>query len=183
MQQRWQSTCCHPKYQLCGWLLQHKQCPANYSYILYYPNTNNQLFYTPGFYTVDELIELLNRILPSSVRTQISESGIVTMSVEERESVFLRGNLLERMLGFDDIRIEGKYVGSRPAFIPAPHRLFYICLDQLSTSTNLVDGTPSTLVAVVPATTDARNSIYVDFAHPIYKKLQVGDIHQLNLRV
>ena len=47
---------------------------------------------------------------------------------------------------------EGKYEGDRPVKIIV-HKWFYIYLDQLSTTSNLIDGAPSTLLAVVPAAT------------------------------
>ena len=60
---------------------------------------------------------------------------------------------------------------------------FYIYLDQLSTSSNLVDGDHSTLLAIAPSSPDAGDIVSIDYPNPMYKKLQVGDIHQLNLRV
>ena len=63
------------------------------------------------------------------------------------------------------------------------NKFFYIYLDQLSTSSNLVDGDPSTLLAVVPTAPGARDVVSIDHPSPMYKKLQGGDTHQLNLRI
>ena len=92
---------------------------------------------------------------------------------------------LSKILGFYEyIFVDNNvFIGREIASLPDIPKLIYIHLDQLSTSSNSVDGSPSTLLAVVPAATDAKSSIYIDFARPIYKKLQVGDIHKLNLRV
>ena len=87
------------------------------------------------------------------------------------------------MLGFDERRIAGKYVGDRPARVPPTFKFFYIYLDQLSTGSNLVDGAQSTLLEVLPASHSAGDIISIDYPKPMYKKLQFGDIHQLNLRV
>ena len=62
------------------------------------------------------------------------------------------------------------------------HKWFYIYLDQLSTTSNLIDGAPSTLLAIVPAAT-SDGIIDITPSNPMYKKLEVGNIHQLNLRV
>ena len=73
-------------------------------------------------------------------------------------------------------------IGDRPVkfILSTSGCTFY--LDQLSASSNLVDGAPSTLLAIVPAV--AGGIIDVNALHyPLYKKIEVGHIHQLNLRV
>ena len=76
--------------------------------------------------------------------------------------------------------ISGSYVGDRPAKTTVHMRL-YIYLDQLTTTSNLIDGKPSTLLAIIPAANGETADITP--SNPMYKKLEVGDIHQLNLRV
>ena len=62
------------------------------------------------------------------------------------------------------------------------HKWLYIYLDQLSTTSNIVDGAPSTLLAIVPASA-TRGIINITPSNPMFKKLAAGHIHQLNLRV
>ena len=138
----------------------------------------------PGLYTIKRLVRTINSIFPQTeIKLSLSEeTGIVTFTSEDtRISVVLSGGL-HKILGFDNKKLSVTYVGDRPAYLPTD-TLFYIYLDQLSTSSNLVDGAPSTLLSVIPASTISGSAICVDFSCPIYKKLQVGDIHQLNLRV
>ena len=91
---------------------------------------------------------------------------------------------LSQILGVDKKGwIRGTYEGDRPVEIIV-HKWFYIYLDQLSTTSNLIDGAPSTLLAIVPAaTSDGIIDITPSSSNPMYKKLEVGNIHQLNLRV
>ena len=62
------------------------------------------------------------------------------------------------------------------------HKWLYIYLDQLSTTSNIVDGAPSTLLAIIPAS-PIKGIINTTPPSPTYKKLEVGHIYQLNLRV
>ena len=74
-----------------------------------------------------------------------------------------------------------KYVGNFQVKIIV-HKWLYIYLDQLSTTSNIVDGAPSTLLAIVSAAT-SRGIINITPSNPMFKKLAAGHIHQLNLRV
>ena len=88
---------------------------------------------------------------------------------------------LGRILGVDDRGwIDGEYEGDKPVNI-ITHKWLYIYLDQLSTSSNLVNGAPSTLLAIIP--TAAEGIININPNSPIYKKLEVGHVHQLNICV
>ena len=60
---------------------------------------------------------------------------------------------MRRILGIDEMGwITGVYVGDRPLEFNTP-RLLHIYLDQLSTTSNLVDGAPSTLLVIIPVAT------------------------------
>ena len=63
--------------------------------------------------------------------------------------------------------------------MPISGFIFY--LDQLSLSSNLIDGGPSTLLAIVLAA--AGGIVDINPFDPKYKKLEVGHIHQLNIRI
>ena len=87
---------------------------------------------------------------------------------------------LRRILGIDEKGwIGGVYEGHGQVKIIA-HKWFYIYLNQLSSSSNLVDGAPSTLLAIVPAA--AGGVVDINPYYPVYKKLEVGHLHQLNIR-
>ena len=138
----------------------------------------------PGLYTIKRLVRTINSIFPQTeIKLSLSEeTGIVTFTSEDtRISVVLSGGL-HKILGFDNKKLSVTYVGDRPAYLPTD-TLFYIYLDQLSTSSNLVDGAPSSLLAIVPATADGDSVVRINPSNPMYKRLQVGNIHQLSLRV
>ena len=89
---------------------------------------------------------------------------------------------LRRILGIDESGwIGGEYEGDRPVNC-ITHKWFHIYLDQLSTTSNLVDGAPSTLLAIVPAASDG-GIVDINPHYPMYKKMEVGHIHQLTLHV
>ena len=148
-----------------------------------------------GLYTIKTLIQLINHRIPR-IQLFLSKNGIVTLTQKPGSGLYGEGEFgegefgevefdktLANILGFDDATIsQDIYVGTIPAKI-YNHNLLYIYLDQLATSYNLVDGTPSTLLAVVPASDATNGAICIEPTCPIYKKLHVGDIHQLNLRI
>ena len=137
---------------------------------------------SPGNYTLEELLNLIKD--PVITIKLAEETGIVTIIVKNETTFISLYDGLDSILGFSEMQLPtGKHVGRRPAYLPNPSKLFYIYLDQISTSSNLVDGAPSTLLAIAPAAPGARDLVSIDYPSPIYKKLQVGDIYQLNLRV
>ena len=86
------------------------------------------------------------------------------------------GDQLRRFLGIIGTNtITGKYVGDTPVK-PIVHKWLYIYLDQLSTTSNIVDSAPSTLLTIVPAS-DSRGIINRTPPNPIFKKLEVGHIN------
>ena len=137
----------------------------------------------PGFYSIEELIQTIKDAVPNMSIKLAEETNIVTVTVKGANTGIYFDNNLSDILGFDETRITGKYVGDRPARVPPTFKFFYIYLDQLSTGSNLVDGAQSTLLEVLPASHSAGDIISIDYPKPMYKKLQFGDIHQLNLRV
>ena len=140
-------------------------------------------FIRPGFYSIKELIQTIKDAVPDMSIKLAEETNIVTVTVKGANTWIYFDNNLSDILGFDETRITGKYVGDRPARVPPTFKFFYIYLDQLSTGSNLVDGAQSTLLEVLPASHSAGDIISIDYPKPMYKKLQFGDIHQLNLRV
>ena len=108
-------------------------------------------------------------------------TGLIKLSVPEGVQIQFSTNI-RRILGIDEKGwLYGEYGGDKQIDMAA-HKWLYIHLDQLSTSSNLVDGAPSTLLAIVPAATSG-GIVDVSPNNPMYKKLQNTHIHQLNVRV
>ena len=91
---------------------------------------------------------------------------------------------MPRLLGIAEKKywLGGKSVGDRPVQLNV-HKWLCIYLDQLSTTSNIVDGAPSALLAIVPAS-PSTGIINITPSNPMFKGLEVGHIiYQLNLRV
>ena len=119
----------------------------------------------PGLYTLKGLIQVINNLIPQ-IKLSLLVNGIITLTQEQNPrgaeiaSTSFDEKLVE-ILGFNKRAIfEEIYVGRQPARL-STHILFYIYLDQISTSSNLVDGIPSTLLAVVPASTSEGSAICI----------------------
>ena len=124
---------------------------------------------------------LLIEKLPGLALKINKATGLIKLNIPESLSVMRLTDILRRILGIDDSGwIGGKYEGDRPVKC-ITHKWFHIYLDQLSTTSNLVDGAPSTLLAIVPAASDG-GIVDINPHYPMYKKLEVGYIHQLRVR-
>ena len=136
-----------------------------------------------GLYTIEQLSRYLTKNIPALV-VRITKSRLAEISIKAGFAVRIEDDL-RQILGIDETLLQGgkKYVGNWPVRLPIPHKWFYIYLNQLSTSSNLVDGAPSSLLAIVPATADGDSVVRINPSNPMYKRLQVGNIHQLSLRV
>ena len=142
-----------------------------------------------GLYTFKQLSTFIMGKIPGLTLDLNKETGLVTLFFllnyeKDTVNIIFSHDLLQ-ILGFDaDVwfgeRKNQSHRGYRPVkFIP--HKWFYIYLDQLSTSSNYVDGAGSTLLAIVPAS--VGGTINIPPPYPMYKELERGYIHQLNLRV
>ena len=133
-----------------------------------------------GLYNFKQLALVFMEKVPS-ISLKISKAtGLIKLSIPAGDMIKLPGDF-RRVLGINEKGwIGGEYEGDRPANFIA-HRWFHIYLDQLSTTSNLVDGAPSTLLAIVPVA--AGGIVDINPYYPMYKKMEVGHIHQLNLRV
>ena len=136
-----------------------------------------------GLYTIERLSRYLTKNVPALI-VRITKSRLAEINIKDGFAVRIKDDL-RQILGFDETLLQGglKYAGNRPVRLPIPHKWFYIYLNQLSTSSNLVDGAPSSLLAIVPATADGDSVVRINPSNPMYKRLQVGNIHQLSLRV
>ena len=116
------------------------------------------------------------------ITLKLKAPGLVEFNIPKTIGTTALDGQLRRLLGIGEKRtIAGKYVGD-VLVKQIVHKWLYIYLDQLSTTSNIVDSEPSTLLAIVPAS-DSRGIINITPSNPIFKKLEVGHIYQLNLRV
>ena len=136
-----------------------------------------------GLYTIEQLSRYLTKNVPALI-VRITKSRLAEINIKDGFAVRIEDDL-RQILGVGETLLQGgkKYVGNWPVRLPIPHKWFYIYLNQLSTSSNLVDGAPSSLLAIVPATADGDSVVRINPSNPMYKRLQVGNIHQLSLRV
>ena len=99
--------------------------------------------------------------------------GLAEFNIPEAlGTIIIKGQLLKILGIIGRQAITGKYVGDRPVQLIV-HKLLYIYLDQLSTTSNIVDGAPSTLLAIIPAAT-SDGIIDITPSTPIYKKTRSG---------
>ena len=129
----------------------------------------------PRFFTAEELLQFLIEKLPG-LTMEINTRGYITIDTTATRGMVRFNFILRRVLGIDEAGIiNGIYEGDRPVELLV-HKWLYIYLDQLSTISNLVDGAPSALFAIVPVATSGVVDITPH--NPMYKKLEAGHIHQ-----
>ena len=134
-----------------------------------------------GLYTFEEISRFFMESVPG-ITLRLKVPGLAEFDIPTTIGTITPDRQLCRLLGITERHaITGKYVGDRPVKLIV-HKWLYIYLDQLSTTSNIVDNAPSTLIAIVPAS-DSKGIINITPPNPIFKKLEVGHIYQLNLRV
>ena len=136
-----------------------------------------------GLYTFEQISRFFIESVPG-ITIRLNLSGLVEFNVPQSVSHMNLESTLTRFIGITQRgknRVIGKFVGDIPVK-QIVHKWLYIYLDQLSTTSNIVDGAPSTLLAIVPASA-TRGIINITPSNPTFKKLAAGHIHQLNLRV
>ena len=103
-----------------------------------------------GLFTFEEISRFLMESVPG-MTLRLKALGLAEFNIPEAlGTITIHGQLL-KILGIIGTRlIRGKYVGDRPVQLIV-HKWLYIYLDQLSTTSNIVDGAPSTLLAIIPA--------------------------------
>ena len=134
-----------------------------------------------GLYTFEEISRFIEEAVPG-ITLRLKAPGLAEFNIPEALGTITIHGQLRRLLGIIETRaIRGKYVGDVLVKLIV-HKWLYIYLDQLSTTSNIVDGAPSTLLAIISAS-PIKGIINTTPPHPTYKKLEVGHIYQLNLRV
>ena len=165
----------------------YRNVGSSHGFFVRTPNLRNpsspvSTFFTvpTGLYNFEQISSLIIAHI-TGAQLSITATGLINLFIAEHIAIRFHSNL-RRLLGIDEKGwIEGTYEGDGPVKIII-HKWLYIYLDQLSTTSNIVNGAPSTLLAIVSAAT-SRGIIDTNFYYPMYTKLEVGDIHHLNLRV
>ena len=105
-----------------------------------------------GLYTFEQISRFFIESVPD-ITIRLNLSGLVEFNVPQSVSHINLDGTLTRFLGITKRgknRAIGKFVGDIPVKLLV-HKWLYIYLDQLSTTSNIVDGAPSTLLAIIPA--------------------------------
>ena len=119
-----------------------------------------------GLYDFERLSLFIKENI-NGVRIVLTAVGIINLFIPPPIEIKFQSDL-RQILGIAEKGwISGAYEGDRPVKTVIYKRL-YIYLDQLSTTSNLIDGNPSTLLTIVPAAVNGET---------------VGILHQLDLRV
>ena len=141
----------------------------------------------PGLYGLTDVQTLLEMSI-TGIHLEVSEtSGLIELTIDHGWSIQLTDGL-GSLLGLDDglggvWLEEGVYHGDRPVNF-TPTNSLQVHLGQLSTSTNYVDGAPSTLLAVAEVECTRFGTTNVcHFECPLFKHLVHGTSHELKITI
>ena len=134
-----------------------------------------------GLYSFGMLSEHLSDNITGLSLDVNKATGYVGIVVPQGTEVNF-GDNLRHLLGLDDEGwlTAGKYIGDRPVDF-MPQKALYIHLDQLSTTNNVMDGAPSTLLGIVPIGLDTFGTS--TFSNPEFKQLKSGAISELTVHI
>ena len=141
-----------------------------------------------GLYGVERLQEIIEEST-NAVDITLSfskENGLIKLTVGGNWEVLFTDGLL-RLLGLDDglggqWLGAGMYTGDRP--VNFSKQLLRIHLDQIDTTDNAFDGTPSNLLTSIGVGCHAFGDIEtVRITYPEFKRLQAGSITELKVVV
>ena len=115
-------------------------------------------------------------------------NGLIDLTIDAGWEIQLPDGILSGLLGLDDglggVWLEqGNYQRNRPINF-TPTKSLQVHLEQLSTSTNFINGSPSSLLALVQidcirfGTTNA-----LKFDCPKFKRLSTGTLHELKVTI
>ena len=139
-----------------------------------------------GKYGFDKFQSIINGE-PFGSLTINKENGLINLTVANQHEVRMTNGLLD-LLGLDDGRGNrwidaGIYIGDRLVNF-ATRKLLFIYLDQIDTTSNMVDGNRSTLLTTIGLGCHSYGDIgTVRMEHPEFKKLQNGTIHELKITI
>ena len=141
----------------------------------------------PGLYSFSELQKFLENAI-TGIHLQVSDSsGLIELTIDLGWEIQLTDGL-GGILGLDDglggvWLEEGEYHGDRPVDF-TPTKSLQIHLEQISTSNNYMNGSPSNLLALVEIECTrfgTTNALHFDF--PTFKHLMRGTAHELKVTV
>ena len=143
----------------------------------------------PGLYGVERLQEIIEEStnLVGTTLSVSKENGLINLTVGGNSEVLFTDGLL-RLLGLDDglggqWLGAGIYTGDRPVNF-ASWKMLNLHLEQVSTTDNMVDGTPATLLTSIGVGRHAFGDIHtIRVEHPEYKRLQCGTVDELKVVV
>ena len=134
-----------------------------------YPKTFiNQAYPVPtGLYDFERLSLFIKENI-NGVRIVLTAVGTINLSIPPPIEIKFQSDL-RQILGIAEKGwISGAYVGDRPRKTVV-HKRLYIYLDQLSATSNLIDGKPTTLLTIVPAAVNCETADITP-THPMYEQ-------------
>ena len=140
-----------------------------------------------GLYNTKQLTELIEASGASATLTVSKVNGLVNLVVPTDREIKC-SNVILRLLGFDDgydgqWLDAGTYNGDRPVNF-ALTKTLQIHLKQLNTSYNILDGAPSTLLAVVGVSDQAfGETVSLNIPSPVFQHLSSGNINELEVSI
>ena len=142
---------------------------------------NKKTVLEPGLYNFNDLRHIFS---DESVILSVNyTNGFVTLEIPPNKEIELSSGI-SSLLGFKHRRYTaGKHTGHKMIDIAKTKEL-RIFLDQINTTTNFLDGEPSTLLGIVPVSNKPFGKVVsCRFEFPIFKKLINGCITELSVRI
>jgi hypothetical protein len=135
-----------------------------------------------GYYSFQQLVDVFQKSY--NISLQVDETNGKVVLNTPRELKISKG--LNNMLGFENRRHfqpNENSIGLKSLDM-AVIKSLYIHLEQLNSSDNYLDGSPSKVLAVIPVENKQFGDIIsVRFEHPEFKRLTHGAITELKLEV
>ena len=155
-------------------------------------NEHTSLLIPDGYYNARELNEEVFK--PLGAKLHLDTHTSLLQSTAKSDNIMMRSELA-KVLGFSQNTFEGAKMllrkgptrsgGTYTVYEPqrlAVHREVYIHLAELSTSENLTNGQPSTLLRTIPVRNEKRGAgRTISFQVLQYKRLAAGPISQLTI--
>lgn len=137
----------------------------------------------PGLYSFDQLQEIINN--EDNIILTVNESNAkISLNVADNFEIFISDGLL-KLIGLDGLGWlnSGIYAGSKPIDFGG-EKILNIHLDKISTTGNLLNGAPSTLLTTIGLGSHSFGDVKtITFDNPAFKNLQNGLIHELKLSI
>jgi len=138
----------------------------------------------PGLYSLAQLAEKFQASVPGLELSVDHATGVTSMTVPPSHNVRISSGL-RTMLGLDDKGWldEGVYLGDHLVDF-AIHKSLNVHLDEVSTTGNLVDGRPSTLIGIVPVPClPLGGATSFSYPNPEFRCLRSGLITELKVGI